>query len=721
MNVKIGAGKYDVTGPCAEVGFMGYFDTKQKGKGLYSRLYSRAFVIEDLDNNKSVAIVSVDICMSFQAVHLAVLKKLADNGFEDIYTVKNVLISSTHTHGAPGGNSHSIIYNGTTPGFNKQNFDCIVEGVFQSIVLAHNNKKPGKILVAKGDVEDCGGNRSSEAYNKNPAGEIALYGSEVDKEMTLLKFVADNGDVIGSINWFAVHGTNMGQTNLLISSDNKGYGQWLFEGDKGCISAFANSNCGDVSPNMKYCLPDGENDFDRMKEFGTTQYEKAVELFDNAADQLTGSIDYRQTYVDMTCVNIEGETDERTWPAAFGLGMVSGSTEDSTGVPIWPEGYTKEDLENDYNLFRRGLGEMMEMLNKTVIIPPFPVKKYIKGQAEKPLLMAVGLAEFLCNPLISQVMPLQLIKLGSLVLIGHPGEITTMAGRRLRKSILDVLESDGINHAVIVSYANAYGGYTTTREEYAEQHYEGASTMFGPWTLKAHQQEFAKLAQAIKKQTTVPPGPQPPDMSANEIFALPNLHFFDLLPHGKNFGEVITQPKESYNTEDTVNVQFYGAYPNNDLRTNDTYLKVEKKENGQWQTVYTDKDFCTEFHWKIGKLPDRTALPDLADTAIDFDQLKNSLDKYLDYLKELEGIPGIELLINGKLSACKKLKKIFKAEKIEDLRKFLFYYSIADIYWNIPENQEPGTYRMTYYGNKKELMGKITPIEGESNQFTVTA
>lgn len=47
--------------------------------------------------------------------------------------------------------------------------------------------------------------------------------------MTLLKFVADDGEEMGAINWFAVHGTSMNNTNGFISGDNKGYASQLFE------------------------------------------------------------------------------------------------------------------------------------------------------------------------------------------------------------------------------------------------------------------------------------------------------------------------------------------------------------------------------------------------------------------------------------------------------------------------------------------------------------
>ena len=69
---------------------------------------------------------------------------------------------------------------------------------------------------------DAGINRSPSAYLNNPAAERRKYKYDVDKEMTLLKFVDDDCGPVGSFNWFATHGTSMSRTNSLISGDNKG-------------------------------------------------------------------------------------------------------------------------------------------------------------------------------------------------------------------------------------------------------------------------------------------------------------------------------------------------------------------------------------------------------------------------------------------------------------------------------------------------------------------
>lgn len=75
---------------------------------------------------------------------------------------------------------------------------------------------------SSGELLDAGVNRSPSAYLKNPAEERANYKYDVDKEMTLLKFVDDEWGPVGSFNWFATHGTSMSRTNSLISGDNKG-------------------------------------------------------------------------------------------------------------------------------------------------------------------------------------------------------------------------------------------------------------------------------------------------------------------------------------------------------------------------------------------------------------------------------------------------------------------------------------------------------------------
>lgn len=56
------------------------------------------------------------------------LRKLKTQ-FGDMYTERNVMISGTHTHSAPGGFMLDVIFDLTTFGFVRESFDAIVNGI----------------------------------------------------------------------------------------------------------------------------------------------------------------------------------------------------------------------------------------------------------------------------------------------------------------------------------------------------------------------------------------------------------------------------------------------------------------------------------------------------------------------------------------------------------------------------------------------------------------
>ena len=104
------------------------------------------------------------------------------------------------------------------------------------------------------------------------------------------------------------------------------------------------------------------------------------------------------------------------------------------------------------------------------------------------------------KPWTPQILPLQIIIIGNMAIAGIPAEITTVAGRRLKKTIYDILK-ERVDRVIISPYANAYSGYITTYEEYQVQCYEGGHTVFGEWTLAAYQTKFKELAlQMLKKE-----------------------------------------------------------------------------------------------------------------------------------------------------------------------------------------------------------------------------
>ena len=602
----VGAGIYDITGPAAEIVMMGYAVAEQKTSGIHIRLRSRAFIIGDA--HKRIVFVSADLGMLFQMVKLKVCEKIArDPELSKHYDERNVLLSATHTHGGPGGFSGYFLYDATIKGFVRQNFDAIVDGIYRSIRRAHDNLQPGRVLINEGALEGVGGNRAEEPYDNNPAEERARYEGNTDKTFTLLKLVSDSGEELGMINWFGVHPDSIGPDNTLITGDNKGLAAYLFEKHKGTdylaqktfVAAFAQASAGDVTPNIGFGQAPGEVTFEKNKSLENAtlrQYEKAKELYDTPCEPVTGSIDFRHEWVDMRTLYVES-AGATTAAAAMGASFSAGSPLDNPSPAfLFPNGTTVDSLswQND----KRGALKLALLSSMFSVWPKTFSSAYRKSHAEKPILLPTGIAHLnLSGPTMTpQIMPLQILKLGTLAIVAVPCEVTTMSGRRFKSSVLRELENLGVTHAVISSLANSYASYLATREEYAKQWYEGAGTQFGPYQQAGFQQEYAKLCRAIVSGEDVPPGPTPPDVTSQTVNFASRV-WFDEVPLGKRFGELHKPPERTYKRGDVVVVQFWGGHPNNNYRIQDTFLTVEKLVDGRFVPVVRDWDPETTYRW----------------------------------------------------------------------------------------------------------------------------
>lgn len=242
------------------------------------------------------------------------------------------------------------------------------------------------------------------------------------------------------------------------------------------------------------------------------------------------------------------------------------------------------------------------------------------------------------------------------VIIGVPGEFTTMSGRRIRKAVYETVQwAWGADTKVVMSsITNTYASYVTTYEEYQVQRYEGGSTLYGPHTLDAYIQTAVQLAQAMVDGREVISHTTPEEFGNKLLSFLPPV-ILDTVPVGVSFGDVITQPNDTYRTGDTVEVVFWSANPRNNLRRNGTFLEVQRLDNStnSWDVIHTDNDWCTQFVWARPK---------------------------------------------GQLSS----------------------ESTATVKWHIPDANRPGVYRITHYGDAKALKGKVSGFQGASKEFKVT-
>ena len=202
-------------------------------------------------------------------------------------------------------------------------------------------------------------------------------------------------------------------------------------------------------------------------------------------------------------------------------------------------------------------------------------------------------------PVVAQRVPIQLLRVGSLYLIGIPGEVTIVAGLRLRRTVAEIVGAE-LPDVLVAGYSNGYIHYVTTPEEYEAQQYEGGSTLFGRWELPALQQTVATLAVAMRDGRAVEAGPPTKDLSARHAKKRAKVAA-DAVAPGSTFGQVVVDVLAQYRPGQRVVVAFVGAHPGNDLHRGGTYLRVERAEGTQWHTVQDDGDWATRFVWVRGR------------------------------------------------------------------------------------------------------------------------
>lgn len=199
------------------------------------------------------------------------------------------------------------------------------------------------------------------------------------------------------------------------------------------------------------------------------------------------------------------------------------------------------------------------------------------------------------------IVPTQILRIGQLAIVAVPGEFTTMSGRRTRNAVKEILDqcSSTENQVVIGGLSNTYSSYVATYEEYQVQRYEGASTIYGQYTLQAYIQQYQKLANSLCSGQAMPDGPVPDSLLDKQISLQPGV-IYDMSYFGKRYGDVLQDAKERYAPGDTVTVVFVSGHPRNNLLLEGTFLTVSRLNNatGDWTIIATDADWDTKFFWE---------------------------------------------------------------------------------------------------------------------------
>ena len=532
---QIGLAKKDITPAPKGEFMMGWGEFTQRANSVGAPLHARAMVLKG-DSGDWFYLVCLEICFVTQAVRDGVLKSLNERAPDQHYfTEENVLVCATHTHCAPGGHAHDVLYSLPSFGWYPHIVEKYSVGAADAILEALEKTVPGKIRFAEEKIPEdqpVAFNRSLNAWNQNPdvtQFEEKDWHQALDRTMSLFRFEDLNGKFIGCLNDFSVHCTSVHRDHPMIHSDNKGLAATQLENELGGVCIFTQGAAGDVSPNFKY--------YPGLKDIRGTNRDDLISAHDNAkiqstmasrlvalaakAEPISSEVDSVLEYADLSAVRVDpqdvgGLTNCETGPSVIGATALRGTAEgmptpaflfyfmlavsrtvDFASFVFQTLQLKKSYLWNHNAIHARKVaciqaGES-ELFKSTRValsfIPSFfdPLVSQYKTWDKKGILKE--------RPFTPQILPIQIIRIGNWAWVAVPAEFTTTSGKRLKDSVLNEVKQSGITKVMLVGYSNAYAGYVTTPEEYQVQRYEGSSTHFGLWTQPAYQTLFRKLAR----------------------------------------------------------------------------------------------------------------------------------------------------------------------------------------------------------------------------------
>lgn len=563
MTWQAGASRQDVT--CWEEGIhlFGWGIPTNRALGAATPMFARALV---LDNGaEPVALVVVDIgsiSFTLRRFALAALRELyPDCPIADTH----ILLTATHTHSAPSGYSEYLFYGFAGPGISRTVVETYAKGIARAIGEAWRSREPARIRLGADTLPlnvPIAFNRSLRPYSKNPeAEERGAQNAEeaTHRLMTVLRVDrASDGSPLSVFSWFATHATSIHSDNTKVHGDHRGLAALDFEAQleqefgQPAVTAFAQEAAGDTTPNFRWDAKrklrvgafDDDQDSAQFVADALRRLAYRITTHEEGLDPLSQESGGNLQYIRLPGFRFEApevpDAEVELGDAVMGLGFIQG-TKEGPG-PLHPLRHLARKLTSQLRDAKGGQGRELSRLHGNKL-PFLDTGRGRHGNAfgvlpiKYPLLP--GALDFTVrtfkyyrsigalddNAWTPTTLPFQVIRLGQLWLATVPAEATTVAGARIRAQLLKTIGSPADANAprprvVVAAYSNDYAAYVTTYEEYREQWYEGASTLFGPHTLSAMRVFLGELAANVAHGTPLSlPIADPPEFRA-ELFEL---------------------------------------------------------------------------------------------------------------------------------------------------------------------------------------------------------
>lgn len=586
-----GAGQADITPPRTGYYLGGWTRADRVGTGVSTRLYSNALALARGD--RKLALVSVELFAVPAGLQEDVARAVADLGYDRT----SVVLAASHTHSGPGGFANNPTYNTAAPSpqtiadplsfykfFNpdppdRQLYTFLVQQIAASVRRADADRAPAAAAWGSTRLSGLTQNRSLEAHLANHSITGLGYGegkAEMDPDgadhtlspsvdvLRVDKLKRRRGRKprripIGGWSTFANHGTVVHAEFEAYSGDHHAAAWRRFAARvrragkvpkrQTVVNVYPNADEGDQTAGIANVGPAAAD------AVGSAEARAMFRAWRRAGKGLKRRPALEGRWTRACLCGRDTATGPVDTQGRVGLGFLTGSEEgrgplfDVTGVPF--EGRTCPD----------------------------------RGEAQGAKCVVEGAG----NP--PPAVPVSVWRVVDRAIVGVPGEATKEIGTRIKAAVNDALRPRGVRGTVIAGLAGDFIQYISTPEEYGQQSYEGASTLWGPNEGTWFVERYAELARALASGR---PAEAPYDYDAS----------YGVRPDGPAYGpgaesgSVVAQPGPVERLQ-RAEFSFSGAPSGGDLPTDRAFITAQRLVRGKWRKIATDLGM--QFLWRVGE------------------------------------------------------------------------------------------------------------------------
>ncbi len=535
---EAGAARVDLT-PIPGIPLGGYSVEGKISRGFWGRLWARAIYLEDEDEFPLVLVSTNLMIMPYglsNRVTELVQEHLPHVGRE------NVVLAATETHQSPGNFFSDPMHNAVgsaESGFDEALFDFLAIRITKAIVDAHEARRPARVRLGNpASLQGLVRNRSLEAFMVNPGAANLMQGRPtcpadqyfdspdecraVEPRIDVLELVErdDPTQRIALAVFLATHTTILDKetevfagdffeaTATLLETDAmQGVGPCPAQEDAFPVVALFNGAQGDVSPNYHR----SPRDRARVLQLGRDVAERVCTTL-GAPDLTNTEIRFRYQFqsLDHDRFLDEAFPTDALIPYVLTDPDCHYNFELAQPPPSRPwRRRTARDpkpgfpqmggAEDGYSFFHEiGLLEGDRASKRQRNEAGHGIKKSRLDLGWLSIPIGRVALDFL-SP--AEEAPVGVYRIGDHALVGLPGEFTTSLGGRVRHLVSLEAGLPPGGRVILIGMANGHTSYVTTPEEYDAQHYEGASSLYGPGIGHIFAQRLACLA---KKTLEIP-------------------------------------------------------------------------------------------------------------------------------------------------------------------------------------------------------------------------